>query len=98
MRNILILAMTTLLMACLENSDGSSRSTYSSCKITQSNALYNSDKANDLKQCWNLPNGGYESKGDAMQFCAQKVAEYMSNTYLMGHSVTYMAESTYCPS
>jgi len=47
-----------------ENSDGSRRSTYSSCKITSSNALFNYDRQRDLQQC--RDGVDFESRGDAM--------------------------------
>jgi hypothetical protein len=52
-----------------ENSDGSSKSTYSSCKIISSNALFNSDRQRDLQQCWDGVD--FESKGD-MQWLGAK--------------------------
>jgi len=78
------------------NSDGSSKSTYNSCKIISSNALLASDRDNDLRQCWNASGNGYESKGDAMQWCERQINAYMSSRYVIGHSVSYMVESTYC--
>ncbi|GGN01112.1 hypothetical protein GCM10009124_33370 [Shewanella xiamenensis] len=78
------------------NSDGSSKSTYNSCKIISSQATFAADKDNDLKQCWNAPGNGYESKGDAMQWCERQINAYMSSRYVIGHTVSYMVESTYC--
>lgn len=78
------------------NSDGSSKSTYNSCKIISSQAMYAADKDNDLKQCWNAPGNGYESQGDAMQWCEKQINAYMATQYFIGHTVTYMVESTYC--
>ncbi len=101
MNKTLVRAALLLFIASLlgcggaENSDGSSKSTYSSCKITSSNALFNSDRQRDLQQCWDGVD--FESKGDAMAWCEGKVTDYISRTYLLGHSVTYMIESTNCP-
>lgn len=104
MRKILILTTIFTLSACgssnedgSSNGDGSSKFTYSSCKITSSNALFASDRENDLKQCWNAPNNGYESKGDALQWCEKQINAYIANKYFIGHSVTYAVESTNCP-
>ncbi len=92
-----ILLMSTLSGCGGTNSDGSDKSTYSSCKIIQSSALFASDREHDLSQCWNASGNGYESQGNAMQWCASTVDSYMSERYLMGHSVTYSIGSTYCP-
>ena len=96
MKKVLMLSAIFVLSACGSNDDGSSKSTYSSCKITSSNALFQSDKDNDLSQCWNAGSDGYESQGDAMQWCEQKVTSYISSNYVIGHSVNYAIESTYC--
>jgi uncharacterized lipoprotein YmbA len=96
-KNYLLLALALTLVGCGSNSDGSSKSTYSSCKITQSNAVLASHRENDLKQCWNASGKGYESQGDALQWCERTVSNYLSNQYVVGHSVTYAVESTYCP-
>jgi hypothetical protein len=79
------------------NSDGSSKSTYSSCKITSSNALFATDREHDLSQCWNASGSGYESQGDAQQWCEKQVNTYIANRYVIGHTVAYGVESTYCP-
>lgn len=98
MKRIILASVAVALFGCGgSNSDGSSKSTYSSCKITQSSALLASDRDRDLKQCWNAPGKGYESMGDAMQWCESQINAYIANTYLVGHNVTYVAESTYCP-
>ncbi len=85
------------MIGCGTNSDGSDKSTYSSCKITDSSASFSSDREHDLNQCWNAVGNGYESKGDALQWCERTVDTYMSDRYIFGHSVTYVIESTYCP-
>lgn len=97
MKKYILLALTLTLVGCGSNSDGSSKSTYSSCKITQSNAILASNRDNDLKQCWNASGNGYESQGDALQWCEKTVNNYLSYKYLVTHSVTYAVESTYCP-
>lgn len=97
MRCILLASFIIFTTGCGSNSDGSDKTTYSSCKITSSNAILASDRNHDLSQCWNAPNNGYESQGDAIQWCEKQVNSYISNRYLFGHSVKYTAESTYCP-
>lgn len=96
MRKLLILASIFVLSACGSNDDGSSKPTYSSCKITSSQALFALDRENDLKQCWNASGNGYESQGDAIQWCESQVNAYIANQNLVGHTVTYAVESTYC--
>jgi len=98
MKKLSVLFMVLFISSCAdENDDGSKKSTYSSCKITSSGALFASDREEDLKQCWNAPGDGYESKGDAIQWCEGKVNSYIADSYLFGHSVVYAVESTYCP-
>ena len=98
MNKLLILSFALVLSACGgSNDDGSSKSTYSSCKIISSEALFAEDRDSDLSQCWNAGGNGYESQGDAMQWCEQQVNAYVANTYLFGHTVAYAAESTNCP-
>ena len=99
MKNILLISCASLaLIGCnVKNEDGSDKSTYSSCKIVSSEALFSSDRVNDLSQCWNAEGDGYSSKGDALQWCERTVNEYMDNRYIFGHSVTFAIESTYCP-
>lgn len=96
MRSLFILTAIFSLSACGSNDDGSSKSTYSSCKITSSSALLASDRDHDLKQCWNAGGNGYESRGDAVQWCTRQVNSYISNRYIFGHTVEFSAESTYC--
>ena len=96
MRKLLILSAVLALSACGSNDDGSSKSTYSSCKITSSNALFAYDRDSDLSQCWNAGSDGYESQGDAMQWCEKQVNAYIANKYVFGHSVSYAVESTNC--
>ena len=94
---ILILSVALILSACGgSNSDGSSKSTYSSCKITSSEAMFSSDRENDLNQCWDADGDGYESQGDALQWCELQTTEYLSENYFFGHSIEYAIESTNC--
>jgi len=97
-KHIILLALGLTLVACgASNSDGSSKLTYSSCKITKSSALLASDRNMDLNQCWNASGKGYESKGDALQWCEKKINSYIADRYILGHSVSYAVESTNCP-
>jgi len=96
MRILLLVTLSFLITAC-DNSDGSNKSTYSSCKIISSEALFESDRQVDLQQCWNAPGDGYSTQGDAMQWCESTVSAYIADRYLFGHTVTYAVESTYCP-
>ena len=85
MKTILSVLVFSILVGCGgSNSDGSSALTYSSCKIISSNAMYLPDRDNDLRQCWNAFDEGYESQGDALQWCERQVNEYLSeDTYLL---------------
>lgn len=104
MRKILFLGAIFLLSACggsdgggpLSNNDGSSKLTYSSCKIISSKAIFSEDRNNDLNQCWNAAGNGYESRGDALQWCERQVNDYIANRYIFGHTVSYALESTNC--
>lgn len=99
MKIILSVLVFSILVGCGgSNSDGSSALTYSSCKIISSNAMYLPDRDNDLRQCWNAFDEGYESQGDALQWCERQVNEYLSGRYIfIRPAVTYAVESTYCP-
>lgn len=78
-----------------ENSDGSKSSTYSSCSITSSDAILASDRANDLQQCWDGVD--YEEQNLALDWCRQKVSDYISSSYIFGHAVQFQVASTNCP-
>ena len=97
MKKLLMIPICLSLLSCLDNEDGSNRSTYSSCKIISSQALFNSDREKDLSQCWNAPGDGYSTEADAKQWCSREVAGYLADAYLFGHTVEYAVESTYCP-
>jgi hypothetical protein len=96
MKKLFIISVFFILSACGGNDDGSSKATYSSCKITSSEAFFAADRDNDLKQCWNAGGKGYESRGDAIQWCEKQVNAYIANQYLVGHTVSYSVESTNC--
>lgn len=101
----LILAAGIFLISCgsgedgspnsPKNSDGSLKRTYSSCRISHSEALLASDRANDTNQCWNASGSGFDNQGQAMEWCEKKAANYMSK-YIVGHSYRYEVKSTYC--
>jgi hypothetical protein len=95
-RLLTVLPICTILAACggSENSDGSKSTTYSSCTITQSQALLASDRATDLQQCWDGVD--YEEQNLALNWCQQKVSAYIDDRYLLGHSVEFEVASTNC--
>lgn len=93
-----VLPMCAILVACGgggDNSDGSKSTTYSSCTITQSEALLAADRATDLQQCWDGVD--YEEQNLALNWCQQKVSAYIDSAYTLGHSVEYEVASTNCP-
>lgn len=92
---IAITASLSLASCGSENSDGSDKTTYSSCSIIDSEALYADDRANDVAQCWDGVD--YEEKSLALNWCSGKVSQYMADNYIFGHSVRYQVASTYCP-
>jgi len=98
MKNIFMLSVILILFGCDidEGDGGSSLSTYSSCKILSSQALYADDRAKDVNQCWSATGGGYESKSQAMAWCEAKVNQYMDDEYIFGHTVTYIIRTTSC--
>jgi hypothetical protein len=77
-----------------ENSDGSDSTTYSSCSITDLQAVFAGDRATDVSQCWDGVD--YEEKSLAQDWCEQKVNNYMASQYTFGHSVEYRVASTNC--
>jgi len=93
----IVFAAGLSLVGCGTNDDGSSMSTYSSCKITKSEALLNRDRANDLQQCWNFPNDGFESKVAADAWCSEKVLDYKTKYEFNPHKIEYNSELTNCP-
>jgi len=78
-KKYILLALTLTLVGCGSNTDGSSKSTYSSCKITQSKAILASNRNNDLKQRWNAAGNGPETQGDAQQWSEKTVNNYLVN-------------------
>ena len=97
MRKILILSLIIILSACGGDYDSEAvKTTYLSCKINSSHAITNTERDNDLLQCWNADGSGYESQVYAVQWCEQQVNAYISSEYLVGHTVTYSVESTSC--
>ena len=94
MKRSIYIGILILLVGCGENSDGSSKNTYSSCSIISSKALLASDRARDVSQCWDGVN--YREKSLAMDWCSKNVNSYMGK-YNLGHDVEYQATSTNCP-
>ncbi|CAM3968709.1 hypothetical protein [Vibrio neonatus] len=97
MKKIFVLLAVCLLSSCnVTNSDGSSVFTYSSCKITDSNAPFRYQQQHDEKQCWNAKADGYTSKSRAVDWCDEKVHDYVSEKYPTNYTVEFKVESTYC--
>jgi hypothetical protein len=95
-KTLLILAFSLTTISCSsENSDGSDATTYSSCDITSSSAIFASDRELDVSQCWDGVN--FEEKSLALSWCAELVNTYISDRYLIGHAVEYQVASTNCP-
>lgn len=93
---IFILAFSLSIISCSpENSDGSDATTYTSCSITSSSALFAGDRALDVSQCWDGVN--YEEQSLALSWCADLVNTYISDRYIFGHAVEYAVASTNCP-
>lgn len=99
MKRLLAVFITSLVLTACggggDNSDGSKASTYSSCSITKSQALLASDRANDVKQCWDGVD--YKEQNLALNWCQQKVSAYIDSAYIFGHSVEFEVASTNCP-
>jgi hypothetical protein len=95
MRSIFIatLLCVALITGCT-NSDGSDPTTYSSCSITSSSALFATDRARDVSQCWDGVD--YDEYSLANNWCTSKVNSYMKR-YVFGHSIRFQVASTNCP-
>ena len=83
-----------LFQGCGVNSDGSSRTTYSSCSIVSSEALLATDRANDVSQCWDGVD--YVEKSLALDWCRIRASSYMAK-YIIGHAYSVEVKSTNCP-
>jgi len=94
MRNSIFIGIFLLSVGCGENSDGSDKSTYSSCSIISSSALLASDRGKDVSQCWDGVD--YRERSLARDWCAKQVSRYMAR-YIVGHDVQYQVSSTNCP-
>lgn len=90
-----MISSLSIISCSPENSDGSDPTTYSSCSITSSSALFASDRALDVSQCWDGVD--YKEKSLALSWCAELVNTYISEQYILGHSVEYTVASTNCP-
>jgi len=97
MKKLMLISISLFFIGCGTNDDGSSKSTYSSCKITSSDALFAYDRVRDLEQCWNAAGKGYESQADALAWCKSEVTKYRANNYILEPSVEFVVESTNCP-
>ena len=96
MRNTAIVVFWVMSMTGCggENSDGSDATTYSSCRISNSEALLASDRSIDLAQCWDGVD--YKKQSTALAWCSQQVSSYISSEYIFGHTVEYSVASTNC--
>ena len=63
------------------------------CDITDSDALYASDRAKDISQCWNVKE---DKLADASNWCKARVSSYIDDEYIFGHSVEYEIRSGKC--
>lgn len=97
MKKLLLISVVSI--ACVscgaENSDGSDATTYSSCSITESGAIFAGDRAKDVSQCWDGVD--YKEKSLALSWCGEKVSAYIGSEYTFGHAVSYKVTSTNCP-
>lgn len=96
MKYLLTPACALLLTACGgdSSSDGKA-STYDTCRITDSAALFASDRANDLAQCWTITSTSNQQNAQAQ--CSTLVSSYIASEYLFGHAVEYAVSSSSCP-
>jgi hypothetical protein len=93
MKYALIGLLAALLAAC---GDGDSdKSTYNTCRITDSGALLAAERANDIAQCWDIRHT--KDKNDALGQCNTLVSSYMGRNYTFGHDITYQVSSSACP-
>lgn len=98
MKIILLLGLLLTVSACNDsNSSDPDKTIYLSCKIRTSHAPLLSARDNDLSQCWDAEESGFESQVYALEWCDQQVNLYMLDQYTASHTVTYMVDSTYCP-
>jgi hypothetical protein len=98
MKYLCILLCAFLLTGCGGSGSGGSdgdASTYDTCEITQSDALFASDRAKDTSQCWSIK--PTEDQTNALNQCKVLVNDYIANEYTFGHSVKYLVGSTSCP-
>lgn len=100
MKALIIGATVCLLMAgCIEISDSDRHdsyesTTYSSCRITYSDAVYSADRSSDLRQCWDGVD--YLSESRALDWCGAMVNNYMNHRYTFGHTVEYRVSRSRC--
>ena len=97
MKEIIIIGVLIFILGCGEeskNSDGSNKTTYTSCSITESKAILATDRAKDVSQCWGGVN--YKEESLAMDWCKKHVNSYMGR-YVFGHDVEFKVASTNCP-
>lgn len=95
-KTYILLTLSLILLGCGSGSGGSDPSTYSSCKIETSRASSFEDRQADINQCWNATNGGYSSQNDALDWCENKITDYLESTYTISHTVSYSLESRSC--
>lgn len=95
MKYIFIFLATTLLSACGEGGSDGQASTYDTCRITQSSALFAADRAKDVSQCWRIQSTSDQQ--NALSQCGTLTSNYISKEYIFGHTVDYSISSSSCP-
>ncbi|RLA08791.1 MAG: hypothetical protein DRQ51_01185 [Gammaproteobacteria bacterium] len=76
----LLLLPFLMLGACSEDEDeDESKTTYNTCKITESNETPEGQRLNDLNQCWTTT--ATSNKDTMFAWCKEKVEDYCSATY-----------------
>lgn len=94
-----LVSMCFLATGCFESDESNHshdrwKSTYSSCQITYSDAVYSKDRSTDLRQCWDGVD--YRSESRALDWCGNMVNDYMTRRYTFGHTVEYRVSASYC--
>ncbi|OPX27182.1 MAG: hypothetical protein B1H07_02180 [Campylobacteraceae bacterium 4484_166] len=80
--NILIVS-SFLFVGCGSDDDKSTynKSTYTTCKITNSTALLAENRERDERQCWS--DGSQTDKTKALTWCTNKAYDYCNAQYMI---------------